>query len=159
MSSTSTESTMSEAEFLEAQAAEAQAAIEETWSDIKDTLRETASLEVWTQRHPWLVTGAALTGGFLLASLLLSPGPEASDEDTEPEEEPARRSRPRRRGLSRLLGPLFNLMRPILGQLVTSLIGSLVAGLTAGMAASPDETDGVATNGDTASPGEGPVPM
>lgn len=155
MSTTSSEAKMSEADFLDAQAAEAQAAIEETWSDIKDTLRETASLEVWTQRHPWLVTGAALAGGFLLATAILSPGRDASPNNADSDEEPVRSS-PRRRGMSRLLTPLFHLIRPILGQLVTSLMGSLVAGLTAGMAAS---TDAAATNGNTGTDREGPVPM
>lgn len=158
MSTTPSEATMSEAEFLDAQAAEAQAAIEETWSDIKHTLRETASLEVWTQRHPWLVTGAALAGGFLLATAILSPGRETAPEDAEPEEAPVRPRAPRR-GISRLIAPLFHLMRPILGQLVTSLIGSLVAGLTAGMATSADDSDHAASNGDTGAAGEGPVPV
>lgn len=149
---------MNESEFLEAQAADAQAALEETWGDIKDTLRETASLEVWAQRHPWLVTGAALAGGFLVASALFSPSREATSDEGDVED-PAPRPRARRRGISRLLQPLFNAVRPIFGQLVTSLVGSLVAGLTAGMATAPEQRDGMATNGDAGPAGEGPVPL
>ncbi|HVA49927.1 MAG TPA: hypothetical protein VNH11_26410 [Pirellulales bacterium] len=151
INTTSDESTMTEAEFLDAQAADAQAALYETWNDIKGTLRETASLEVWAQRHPWLVAGAAVAGGFVLAAVLFSPAEEP--EPVEVEEPPAARGGPRRRAISRLWAPVFSLIRPILGQLATSLVGALLAGVGAATAHQAAEGDGMpaADAGETAS--------
>jgi hypothetical protein len=153
---TSEESKLSEAEFLEGQAAEAQAALQETWDDLKTTLKETASLDVWAKRHPWVVAGAAVAGGFLLATLLFSP---ATDEEPAAEDEPELASGGRRR-LGWLMGPLFGLLRPVFGQLVSSLLAAALGALTGAMAAAPD---GQPTSGDAdgngAMPGEGPVPL
>ncbi|HQU43640.1 MAG TPA: hypothetical protein PK867_12565 [Pirellulales bacterium] len=137
------ESTMTESEFLDAQAADAQAALHETWNDIKGTLRETASLEVWAQRHPWLVAGAAVAGGFVLAAVLFSPAEEAEPAVSEAEEPPANRAGPGHRRFSRLWAPVFSLVRPILGQLVTSLVGALLAGVGAAKAHQAAEADGM----------------
>lgn len=153
---TSEESKLSEAEYLEEQATEAQAALQETWDDLKTTLKETASIDVWAKRHPWVVAGAAVAGGFLIATLLLSPA------EVEPaaEEEPAQPASGKRRRLGWLMGPLFGLLRPVFGQLVSSLIAAALGALTGAMAAG---SEGEPTSGDAdgngAMPGEGPVPL
>ncbi|MGH7134992.1 MAG: hypothetical protein ACREHD_04585 [Pirellulales bacterium] len=154
---TKEESKLSEAEFLESQAAEAQAAMQETWDELKTTLKETASIDVWAKRHPWVVTGAAVAGGFLLATLLFSPHAEA---EPTAEEEPAQPASGGRRRLGWLMEPLFGLLRPVFGQLVSSLIAAALGALTGAMAAAPDgqPTAGNA-DGNGAMPSEGPVPL
>lgn len=148
---TTAEAKMTEDEFLETQADEARAALHETWAELKGTLKETASLDVWAKRHPWLVTGAAVAGGFLIASVLFSPSApaEAADEE-EAHTTPAGRTR----RLAWLVTPLFALLRPIFGQLVSSLISGAVGAMTGAMAAEAAEDNGAATG-----PGEGPVPF
>jgi hypothetical protein len=155
MTKTTDHSASSEADFLDAQMADAQSALHETWNDLKGTLRETASLEVWAKRHPWMVTGAAVAGGFLLATLLLSPSgsaePEPQPEDADDDEQT-----PRRHSLAWLTGPLFGLLRPMLGQIASSVIAAILGALGGSMAASADDTasDGM----EESAPPEGPVP-
>lgn len=154
MNTTAEQSTMTEAEFLDAQAADAQAALHKTWTELKGTLRETASLKVWAQRHPWAVTGAALAGGFMLATMLASP-PEPAEVKARPEAEPngqERESAPRRQRLAWLLGPLFGLLKPLLGQLISSVIGAAMA-----PTAEPTSEDLSAANGAGPQVDDGPV--
>lgn len=148
---TTAEAKMTEDEFLEAQADEARAALHETWDELKDTLKETASLEVWAKRHPWLVAGAAVAGGFLVASVLFSPNAPAEAAHEE-ESQPGPEAKPRR--LAWLIGPLFALLRPIFGQLLSSLISGAVGAMTGAMAAEAAED-----NGAPVGPDEGPVPL
>jgi hypothetical protein len=154
---TTEQATTSEAEFLDTQAAEARAAMHQTWDDVKSTLQDTATLEVWAKRHPWMVTGAAVAGGFLIATLLFSPPQPAVVEKEEQAPRPTPAGRPHR--LAWLIGPLFNLLKPMLGQLVSSLIAGLMASLTASAAAAQtaDPTDG--SNDSSTAPSNGPLPF
>lgn len=159
MTTTTNQPSGSEAEFLEAQAADAQAALHETWNDLKATMRETASLEVWAKRHPWVVTGAAVAGGFLLATMLFSPSepaePEASHDDDDNHDDTA----PRPRRMAWLTGTLFNLLKPIFGQIVSSVIAAALGALGGSMAAaSADGAPDGEMDGDRSMAGEGPVP-
>lgn len=151
---TTEEAKMTEEDFLDTQAEEASAALHETWAELKSTLKETASLDVWAKRHPWLVAGSAVAGGFLIATMLFSPSaPAEAASDEEQREAPA--GRPRRLGW--LVGPLFALVRPIFGQLVSSLISGAVGAMTGAMAAeAADPADDASS---TSGPGEGPVPI
>ena len=161
MTTTSEQTKMSEAEFLDAQAAEAHAAVQETWDDLKCTLKDTASLEVWARRHPWMVAGAAVAGGFLVATLLFSPSEPARAETHDGE--PAQDSERRPHRFSWLIGPLFGLLRPIFGQITSSLIAAALGAVTASMASGSEASDERSTvdetNGGGAMPGEGPVPL
>ena len=158
MNTTSDQSTMTESEFLDAQAADAQAALHETWSDLKETLNETASLDVWARRHPWMVAGAAVAGGFLLATLIF-PHAESADEATETKSENGRDRREEPRRLAWLFGTLFNLLKPMFGQLLSSLIAAAMGALGGSLAQPADaSSDEPAMAGDTNPPaGEGPV--
>lgn len=148
---TTAEAKMTEDEFLETQAEEASAALHETWAELKGTLKETASLDVWAGRHPWLVAGAAVAGGFLIATMLFSPNaPAEASSDEETHEAPSKR----KHRLAWLVAPLFALLRPVFGQLVSSLISGAVGAMTGAMAAEAAEDDNAA-----ADPGEGPVPL
>jgi hypothetical protein len=154
---TTKESKMSEAEFLDTQAEEAQAAVKETWDELKSTLKDTANLQLWARRHPWLVTGAAVAGGFLVATMLFSPA-----ENTAPpvdEDRPPPSDRPHRFGW--LFGALFGLVRPIFGQLVSSLAAAALAAVTGAMAGNQAAEGSTAGDfdGNGAAPGEGPVPL
>lgn len=153
---------MTEAEFLDGQMADAQVAFQKTLADVKSTLREAATLDVWAKRHPWLVAGTAVTGGFLLATMLFPPKSESVAESDDHGESNGRSyaAQPTSRS-SWLFNTLFNLLKPILGQLVSSLLAAAVGGAAGSMAGagadSPDE-DPVA---DSNMPpvGEGPVPL
>lgn len=150
---------MSETEFLDAQSAEAQAAVRQTWDDLKSTLKDTASLEVWARRHPWMVAGAAVAGGFLVATLLFSPSAPAQRQTEH--EEPEQPTAPQRRS-SWLFDSLFGLLRPIFGQIVSSVVAAALGAITTSMAAgaAASETDSRADDSDEAPmPGEGPVPF
>ncbi|HVX11472.1 MAG TPA: hypothetical protein VHC22_09845 [Pirellulales bacterium] len=147
---------MSEAEFLDAQAAEARAAMNQTWDDVKSTLQDTASLEVWAKRHPWVVTGAAVAGGFLIATLLFAPPQPAVVEKEEQAPRPTPADRPHR--LAWMIGPLFNLLRPMLGQLIASLVAAVVGSLTTSMAGT-SSTDADESNSGGPPPDDGPVPF
>jgi hypothetical protein len=149
---------VTEAEFLTAQAADAQAAVHETWNELKGTLREAATLEVWARRHPWIVAGTAVAGGFLLATTVLRPKEQhelngQAKEDLAPAE-------PAPRGSNWLIETLFSLLRPVLGQLVTSLVAAAMGalgGATADAAEQPTE-DPPMTGGRGTPSGEEPVP-
>lgn len=147
---TTAEAKMTEEEFLDTQAEEARAAMHETWAELKDTLKETASLDVWAKRHPWLVAGTAVAGGFLIATMLLPPSAPA---EAVSDEEPRETSAARRGRLAWLVGPLFALLRPVFGQLVSSLISGALGAMTGAMA---DEAVGEESS--AAGP-EGPVPL
>lgn len=160
MTITSEQLKMSEAEFLDAQAADAQAAFRGTCDDLKETLNETANLEVWARRHPWMVAGAAVAGGFLLATLLF---PSAKPDEDAPERvgENGRPSRAEPRRMSWLFGTLFNLLKPVFGQLLSSLIAAAMGALGGSLAQPPEEPSADepgAGNGAGPVPGEGPVP-
>jgi hypothetical protein len=150
---------MSESEFLDAQSADAQAAVKQTWDDLKSTLKDTASLEVWARRHPWMVAGAAVAGGFLVATLLFSPsGPPVRETDREEPEQP---SAPPQRRSSWLIDSLFGLLRPILGQILSSLVAAALGAVTTSMAeraGAPDtESQAADSNDGGPIPGEGPM--
>lgn len=143
---TTEEANMTEAEFLDAQAEQARAALHETWAELKGTLRETASLDVWVKRHPWLVAGTAVAGGFLIATALRSPHPPTeAGRDEKSEASSGHR-------LAWLIGPLFSLLRPVFGQIVTSLLSRAVDAMTGAMAAETADGDGDAAS-------EGPVSL
>lgn len=154
---TSEEAKMSEAEFLDAQVEEAQAAVKETWEELKTSLKDTASLELWARRHPWVVTGAALAGGFLVATMLFSPAREPEVPAEKEREAPAER----RHRSGWLFGALFGLLRPIFGQLVSTLAASAMAAMTGAMMADQTAEAGMAgdSDGNGHAPGEGPVPL
>lgn len=155
-----------EAEFLEWQADQAKAAFDQTFGEFKQSLRDSAKLRVWAQRHPWAVTGAAAAGGFLLAKMVFAspavePAPAADTTATngQPHAAPPE---PKRHRFAWLLTPLWELVQPMLGQMIGSLLGAIAgaAGTSAaGMAA--QASDGPSTDGDAdrASASEGPVPL
>ncbi|HWB09330.1 MAG TPA: hypothetical protein VG826_08905 [Pirellulales bacterium] len=154
---TTDESNMTEAEFLEAQAADARAAIHETWNDLKGTLRDTATLEVWARRHPWLVAGTAVAGGFLIATTLMrpkeQPGHIAEAADDHPPATP-------RRSSNWLIETLFSLLKPVLGQLVTTLAAAAMGAVSGSMAEAAARQEQARPNaeGDAGLSGEEPVP-
>jgi len=150
----SSESDVSEAEFLEAQAADARAAMHETWNELKGTLREAATLEVWARRHPWIVAGAAAAGGFLLATTILRPRNHQEPNEQAEADLGAPATTPR--SSNWLIETLFSLVRPVLGQLVTSLVAAAMGALGGSMAAEQDGRP--ATEEAGGSSGEGPVP-
>ena len=156
------EARMTEAEFLDSQMADAQVAFQKTLADVKSTLREAATLDVWAKRHPWLVAGTAVTGGFLLATMLFPAKAESvseSDNHVEHNGRP-RAAEPQSRS-SWLLNTLFNLLKPVLGQLVSSLLAAAVGGAAGSMAgASAAPADDESMDYTSAPPaGEGPVPL
>lgn len=146
--STPKEAKMTEAEFLDAQAEEARAAVRQTWAELQETLKESASLEVWAKRHPWLVAGTAVAGGFLIATAMFSPqaraAPAAPAADEKQETSPSRR-------LAWLVGPLFSLLRPVFGQILSSLLSGAVGAMTAALAAEAAD-EKVAASGEDAVP-------
>ena len=156
---TTDESKLNETEFLDAQAADARAAIHETWNELKGTLRETATLEVWARRHPWIVAGTAVAGGFLIATTLLHTKSEQPNGEAETPQQPATPQG----GSHWLIETLFSLLKPVLGQLVTALVAGTmgaVGGAVSG-AAGDQQPDGRSqdwTENDAAVSGEGPVP-
>lgn len=151
------ESKMTEAEFLDAQAAEAGAAVHHTWNELKDTLRETATLDVWARRHPWIVAGTAVAGGFLIATTLLRPKPEERDDAVG--EDVVRPATPQR-GSSWLVETLFSLLKPVLGQLVTALVAAVMgaAGVSMSEPAGEQEHDGPDAEHGGGRSSEDPVP-
>jgi hypothetical protein len=143
------ESRMTEAEFLDRQVADAQAAFQKTWSELKSTLRETATLEVWAERHPWMVAGGAVTGGFLLASLLFSPKHQEAVEAAAAEQNGRQHAAGPGRDSNWLIDTLFSLLKPVLGQLITSLIAATMGAVGGSMANATDQPP------DDQSPGTG----
>ncbi|HEX7378228.1 MAG TPA: hypothetical protein VF278_14010 [Pirellulales bacterium] len=143
--STTKDAKMTEAEFLDAQAEEARAAVQQTWAELKETLKETASLEVWAKRHPWLVAGTAVAGGFLIATAMFSPHAPA-----EPVGDEKRETSDSRR-LAWLVGPLFDLLRPVFGQILSSLLSAALGALTGAVAAEAAD-EKVAASGEDAAP-------
>lgn len=153
------QSRLSEADFLDLQLTDAQAASQKTWNELKSTLRESATLEVWAKRHPWIVAGTAVTGGFLLASVLFPPKRELAATDVPAETNGEARPSPPA-GPSWLTSTLFNLIKPVFGQLITSLVAAAMGAMGGSMAqtAEPTGNDAAADVGKP-SAGEGPVPM
>ncbi|HEV3345217.1 MAG TPA: hypothetical protein VG125_32870 [Pirellulales bacterium] len=149
----------SEAEFLDAQAADAQAAVHQTWNELKATLRETATLEVWAKRHPWIVAGTAVAGGFLLATTVLRPQQQAENLNGRAEEDvggPAAAQR----GSNWLIDTLFGLVKPVLGQLISSLAAAAMGALSGSIAgASEQAAQGPPRAEESGLSGEGPVPI
>jgi hypothetical protein len=151
------QSGLSEAEFLDLQVADADAACHKTWNELKATLRESATLEVWAKRHPWIVAGTAATGGFLLATVLFPPKKEVAARDVPAESNGEARPSPPA-SPSWLMNTLFNLIKPVFGQLVTSLVAAAMGALGGSMAQTAEAADNDATTADGApSGGEGPV--
>lgn len=155
----------SEAEFLQWQAEQAKAAFDQTFEEFKESLRDSAKLKVWAQRHPWAVTGAAVAGGFLLASVVFSPrrqpaAPAASESGNgQPHTGPSETHRHR---FAWLLTPLWELLQPMLGQLIGSLLGAAagaVGAAAAGRADGDAAREGDSSVADAASSAEGPVPL
>jgi hypothetical protein len=148
---------MTEAEFLDAQAADARAAIHETWTELKGTLGETATLEVWARRHPWLVAGTAVAGGFLVATTLL--GPKQQPEPRGQAAEDLRAETPRRAS-NWLIDTLFSLLKPVLGQLVTAFVTAAMSAVGGSMAEAAGEQQRSQPNAEGAGglAGEEPVP-
>ena len=150
----------SEAEFLpDAQAANAQAAIHETWNELKGTLGEAATLEVWARRHPWIVAGAAAAGGFLIATTVLRP----KDEPPNSQPDMPQQTTGSRPGANWLIETVFGLLKPVLGQLATALVAAAMGAVGGAVSetAGKQETDGSdpgwpQDNGGQS--GEGPVP-
>lgn len=156
---------VSEAEFLQWQAEQAKAAFDQTFDEFKQSLRDSAKLKVWAQRHPWAVTGAAVAGGFLLASMVFSPrrwpaAPAASESGNgQPH---AGSPETHRHRFAWLLTPLWELLQPMLGQLIGSLLGAAagsVGAAAAGRADGEGSRNGDPNDADAASSAEGPVPL
>jgi hypothetical protein len=156
---TTNESKMNEAEFLDAQAADARAAIHETWNELKGTLRETATLEVWARRHPWIVAGTAVAGGFLIATSLSRSKEHESDGQADVPPQPATP----RQNSNWLIETLFSLLKPVLGQLVTALVAATMGAVGGSMSDAAGKQEPNATDPDWPQDGgglsgEGPAP-
>jgi hypothetical protein len=159
-STPSNEAEMPEAEFLDRQMADAQVAFQRTLSELKSTLREASTLDVWAQRHPWLVAGSALTGGFLLATMLFPPKAQANSmPPAEMEQNGHQNTTAPPRGSSWVLNTLFSLVKPVLGQLVTSLVAAAVGGAAGSMASADQPINDESVTGNPKPPADdGPVP-
>lgn len=163
----------SEAEFLQQQAEQAKAAFDQTFEEFKQSLRDSAKLKVWAQRHPWAVTGAAVAGGFLLATMVFSP-PRAhaapATSETGNGQPHAGPPEPPRHRFAWLLTPLWEMLQPMLGQLIGSMMGAVASavgakatGLGGGTDREPSDgepsDDGDPRDAGSSSAAEGPVPL
>jgi hypothetical protein len=67
---------LTDAEFLAQQANDAKAALAAAFAELKQSAKNVGDVTLWTQRYPWMATGAAAVAGFV-ASYTLVPGSRA----------------------------------------------------------------------------------
>jgi hypothetical protein len=59
-----------EREFLYAEEARIRTMLNESVDDLKQSLKEASSLELWAKSYPWVALGVAIAGGFTAATLV-----------------------------------------------------------------------------------------
>lgn len=153
----------SEEELLDRQADEARAALDQTWTEFKHSLRDSAKLQVWAQRYPWAVAGAAAAGGFLLATAICSPRAPAAPESQPTNGQPTNGAMPppaapRAGWLAWIMAPLIELIKPMLGQWLSSFAANAM-----GAASGPVDPGGAEGGdygqGQERTGREGPMPV
>lgn len=56
--------------FLRAEEERVKAALGHSVDELKDSLKQAASLETWARTYPWAALGVAIAGGFTLATIV-----------------------------------------------------------------------------------------
>lgn len=158
----------SEEELLQRQADEAQAALEQTWTEFKHSLCDSAKLQVWARRYPWAVAGATAAGGFLLATAICSPRAPAATANQPANGQPTNgqpangtippQAAPRTGWLAWIAAPLIELIKPMLGQWLSAFAANAM-----GAASGPVDTGGAEgadlDQGREQTGREGPMPV
>jgi hypothetical protein len=66
---------VSEAALLAREKADAKAALRQTLVDLKQSLRTSVDVRLWTKEHPWIAVGMAAAAGFTAATVVVpAPG-------------------------------------------------------------------------------------
>lgn len=157
----------SEEELLDRQADEARAALDQTWTEFKHSLRDTAKLEVWARRYPWAVAGAAAAGGFLLATAICSPRAPAATASQPTNGQPTNGqptngampppAAPRAGWLAWIMAPLIELIKPMLGQWLSSFAANAMGAASSPIGAGEAEGGDFGRHEETGR--EGPMPV
>ncbi len=112
---------MNESEFLANESADAKAAMQNSITELKQTVLQAADVRMWTRDYPWASVSSALLAGFGAAALVTPRRDESIREHLakvagsargEANSEPKRK---RRGWISRILWQLFAISRITLG--------------------------------------------
>jgi len=82
-----------EAVFLRQQAEDAKIAMQQTLTDMQQTVKTAADIRTLTQQYPWLALGATAAAGFLTTTLVLPSSRPPNGSGAAPAPQKARRYR------------------------------------------------------------------